>query len=96
MKPLRFKIKLKYLFILALALMLLGNRGLRSLITNYREYRVLTARKLALEAQRSELAKQLKELEKNPAIEQAARRELGFIRPGETEYRFPPPGDSDK
>ena len=96
MKTLRFGIKLKYAAILVLALILLGNRGFRTLIANYREYRALTARKLELETQRSELAKELKEIGENPAVEQAARRELGLIRPGETEYRFPPPKDSDK
>ena len=96
MKTLRFGIKLKYAAILVLALILLGNRGFRTLIANYREYRALTARKLELETQRSELAKELKEIGKNPAVEQAARRELGLIRPGETEYRFSPPKDSDK
>ena len=96
MKKLRFAIKFKYVFILVLAFILLGNRGFRTLVASYREYRALTARKLALEAQRSELAKQLKEVGENPAVEQAARRELGLIRPGETEYRFPPPKDTDK
>jgi cell division protein FtsB len=96
MKTLRIGIKLRYALILTLALILLGNRGFRSLVASYREYRTLTARKLELEAQRSELAKQLKNIGENPAVEQAARRELGLIRPGETEYRFPPPKKSDK
>ncbi|MCX5791371.1 MAG: septum formation initiator family protein [Elusimicrobiota bacterium] len=96
MKKLRFGIKLRYVLVLALAFILLGNRGLRNLVASYREYRTLTARKLQLEGQRAELAKQLKEVGANPAVEQAARRELGLIRPGETEYRFPPPKDSDK
>ena len=96
MKPMRFGIKLKYALILALAFVLLGNKGFRNLVANYREYRALTAKKTRLEAQRTELAKQLKNIGENPAVEQAARRELGLIRPGETEYRFPPPEDSDK
>ncbi|HNW43092.1 MAG TPA: septum formation initiator family protein [Elusimicrobiales bacterium] len=96
MKRFRFGIKLRYALILALAFILLGNRGFRNLIANYREYRVLTAKKLKLEGQRAQLAKQLKNIGENPAVEQAARRELGLIRPGETEYRFPPPKDSDK
>ncbi|OGS14479.1 MAG: hypothetical protein A2285_00690 [Elusimicrobia bacterium RIFOXYA12_FULL_57_11] len=96
MKKVRFGIKLKYLAILALALVLLGNRGLRNLVASYREYRNLAARKMQLEAQRAELTKQLKAIGENPAVEQAARRELGFIRPGETEYRFPPPKDGEK
>ena len=96
MKKLRIGIKLKYALLLALAFVLLGNRGLRNLVASYREYRMLTARKAELETQRAELAKQLRDVGANPAVEQAARRELGLIRPGETEYRFPPPKDSDK
>jgi cell division protein FtsB len=96
MKPLRFRSKLKYLAILALAAVLLGNRGFRTLIKNYTEYRRLNARKASLEAQQKALQEQLKTARETPAIEQAARTELGLIRPDETEYRFPPPKDSDK
>jgi cell division protein FtsB len=96
MKPLRFKFKLKYLAILALAAILLGNRGFRTLIKNYSEYRRLTAEKARLELQRKDLEKQLKDVGEKPAIEQAARKELGLIRPEETEYRFTPPKESDK
>jgi len=96
MKPLRFKFKLKYLAILALAALLLGNRGFRSLIKNYREYRQLRTEKARLEVQRKDLEKKLEEIGKKPAIEQAARKELGLIKPDETEYRFPPPKESDK
>ncbi len=96
MKPLRFKFKLKYLAILALAALLLGNRGFRSLINNYREYRRLKTEKGQLELQRGDLEKKLEEINKKPAIEQAARTGLGLIKPDETEYRFPPPKESDK
>ena len=96
MKPLRFKFKLKYLGILALAALLLGNRGFRSLIRNYREYSRLKTEKAQLELQRRDLGKKLEEINKKPAIEQAARTELGLIKPDETEYRFPPPKESDK
>ncbi|PIU19452.1 MAG: hypothetical protein COT18_07440 [Elusimicrobia bacterium CG08_land_8_20_14_0_20_59_10] len=88
--------KLKYVLFLILAFILLGNRGFRKLVNNYREYRTLNARKLELETQRGELDKRLKETNARPAVEQAARRELGLIKPGETVYRFPPPGESDK
>jgi cell division protein FtsB len=96
MKTLRFKFKLKYLAILALAAILLGNRGFRTLIKNYSEYRRLTAQKAAMERQHRDLELQLKEVGEKPAIEQAARKELGLIKPDETEYRFPPPKESDK
>ena len=96
MKPLRFKFKLKYLAILALAALLLGNRGFRSLVRNYREYSRLKTEKAQLELQRGTLETKLQEISKKPAIEQAARAELGLIKPDETEYRFPPPKESDK
>lgn len=96
MKSLRFKFKLKYLAILALAVLLLGNRGFRSLVRNYREYRLLKAEKKQLELQRRDLGTKLEAVSKKPAIEQAARKELGLIKPDETEYRFPPPKESDK
>ncbi|OGR44101.1 MAG: hypothetical protein A2X35_12955 [Elusimicrobia bacterium GWA2_61_42] len=96
MKKIVLGSKLKYLAILLLAAVLLGNRGFRNLVRNYREYRHLKAEKSSLELQRKRLEQQLKEVGEKPAIEQAARRELGLIRPEETEYRFPPPKDSDK
>ncbi|OGS05231.1 MAG: hypothetical protein A3J70_10070 [Elusimicrobia bacterium RIFCSPHIGHO2_02_FULL_61_10] len=96
MKPVRFQFKLKYLAILALAALLLGNRGFRSLVRNYREYSRLKSEKAQLEQQRVDLEKKLAEISKKPAIEQAARTELGLIRPDETEYRFPAPKESDK
>ncbi len=96
MKKIRFQFKLKYLAILALAFILLGNRGFRSLIKNYTEFRKLRAEKAQLELQRADLERKLKEIGAKPAIEQAARKELGLIRPDETEYRFPPPKESDK
>ena len=96
MKPVRFKFQLKYLAILALAALLLGNRGFRGLVKNYREYRRLKTEKAQLETQRRDLEKKLEEIGRKPAIEQAARTELGLIKPDETEYRFPPPKESDK
>jgi len=96
MKQLTLRSKLKYILILLLAAVLLGNRGFRTLAKNYLEYRRLSAEKARLELQRGELEKQLKEVGEKPAIEQAARTDLGLIKPDETEYRFPPPKDSDK
>ena len=96
MKKIVFRSKIKYLAILLLAAVLLGNRGFRNLVRNYLEYRRLNAEKAGLELQRKDLERQLKEVGEKPAIEQAARKELGLIRPEETEYRFPPPKESDK
>lgn len=96
MKPARFRLNLKYLLIAVAAALLLANRGFRMLVRNYREYRHLQQEKAVLEAQSAELRAQLGSINGKPAIEQAARRELSMIRPGETEYRFPPPKESDR
>ena len=96
MKPLRRKLNFKYLLIAAAAVLLLANRGVRMLVRNYREYRHLQQEKSMLEAPGAELRAQLGAINNNPAIEQAARKELSMIRPGETEYRFPTPKESDR
>jgi cell division protein FtsB len=96
MKALRLKFNLKYLLIAAAAIALLGNGGFRQLVKNYLEYSRLAKEKTRLEAQHRELEEQRKDISSRPAIEQAARRELSMLRPEETEYRFPPPKDSDK
>jgi cell division protein FtsB len=96
MKPVRLRLNLKYLLIAAAAVLLLANRGFRMLVSNYREYRHLQQEKSMLEAQGAELRAQLGTINSKPAIEQAARKELSMIRPGETEYRFPPPKESDR
>lgn len=96
MKALRLKFNLKYLLIVAAAIALLGNGGFRQLVKNYLEYSRLAKEKTRLEAQHRELEEQRKDISSRPAIEQAARRELSMLRPEETEYRFPPPKDSDK
>lgn len=96
MKPLRFKVNYKYLLIAAAAALLLGNSGFRKLVRNYLELSRLKTEKTRLEAERRVLENQRGDIAAKPAIEQAARKELSMIKPEETEYRFPPPKDSDK
>lgn len=68
-----------------------GNQGFRSLVRNWIELRGLSREIAALEEENSRTAAQLKELrESDSALEREARR-VGFIKPGETEYRFEPP-----
>ncbi len=74
----------------------MGNRGFRSLVRNYLEYRRLESHKAELQKQYVDLKKRTDEVKETPAIEQAARVQLGLIKPDETEYRFPPPKESDK
>lgn len=96
MNALRLKFSLKYLLLAAVVLVLVGNSGFRTLVRNYREFSRLNREKARLEEQRRDLQLQLADVREKPAIEQAARRELSMLKPGETEYRFPPPKDSDK
>ncbi len=96
MKPFRLKFSVKYLLIAGTAALLLGNGGFRRLVRNYLELSRLKREKTRLEEEHRRLEAQRREIAERPAIEQAARRELSMLRPGETEYRFPPPKDSDR
>ncbi|MDE2039457.1 MAG: septum formation initiator family protein [Elusimicrobia bacterium] len=81
----------------AVALILLavffGNQGFRSLVRNYFELRGLDRRIALLQAEEKNSAESLRSLRSSDSsIERLARRELGYVRQGEIEYRFPPPG----
>lgn len=95
-QQLKFRFNLKYAAVAAVVVVLLANGGFRKLVRNYREHRRLAGEKARLEAEHRDLQRQLTEVGAKPAIEQAARRELSMLRPGETEYRFEPPKESDK
>jgi cell division protein FtsB len=85
--------RLKYVLILLLAVFLLANRGFRSLVRNYMEFRRLRNQKTELESDKLRLEKNLKAMKEPGHIEHTARKELGLLKPGEIEYRFPPPED---
>ncbi|HAZ09031.1 MAG TPA: hypothetical protein DCZ01_11065 [Elusimicrobia bacterium] len=71
---------------------LFGNAGFRSLVGNWIELRRLRAEFVGLEAEEGELDAKLKSLRAGDGgIERLARKELGYIKKGEIEYRFPPP-----
>ena len=77
---------------LIVAAILLGNRGFRRMATNYREVRRLRRELTVLKTEETTLTSQIHEARKNDStLETAARHELGYIKPGEVEYRFPPP-----
>lgn len=76
-----------------LLLMLFGNGGFRSLTRNWLELRRLNSEIEALKREERELEGRLKALRSGDGpVERLARRELGYIKKGEIEYRFPPPG----
>ena len=75
-----------------LSALFLGNEGFRSLVRNYLELRSLRREIAGLEAEEARLSERLKAMRAgDPALERLARRELGYIKKGEIEYRFPPP-----
>jgi cell division protein FtsB len=70
---------------------LLGNQGLRSLVRNWLELRALSREIAALEEENARSAARLKEMRESGAALEGEARKVGFIRPGEIEYRFDPP-----
>lgn len=69
-----------------------GNGGFRSLTRNWLELRRLNLEIVALKHDELELDERLKALRSGDGpVERLARRELGYIKKGEIEYRFPPP-----
>ncbi len=81
----------------AVAALLLGNRGLRTIVKNTLLLRS-TYRELAGEkAEGIRLEKSILAVQSDDrALEREARRELGYLKPGEVEYRFPPPKKKDR
>lgn len=72
-----------------------GNSGFRRLVTRWWELRRLRGELRSLEADRARLEEGLSIAERaGPELERSARKDLGYLRPGEVEYRFPPPAAS--
>ncbi|MBU2530521.1 MAG: septum formation initiator family protein [Elusimicrobia bacterium] len=82
--------KLKYIVIAIIILFLAANKGFISLITNFRELQTLQKEHLALQKENKELKLKLKLLNSDDYMESMARKEMGFIKPKELEYRFTP------
>ncbi|MBI5598028.1 MAG: septum formation initiator family protein [Elusimicrobia bacterium] len=74
------------------ALALLGNSGVRSMVSSWWTLRGLR-KDLSAARKEEDLLKGRIAAAKGDdrALERAARTELGLQRPGEIEYRFPPP-----
>lgn len=73
-----------------------GNGGFRSLVRNWRELRRLEREIAELDRQEKDLGARLAALRAGDGpVERLARRELGYIKKGEIEYRFPPPEKKD-
>ncbi len=88
---------IKYILIAAIVLFLFANRGFRNLVRNYLELSRLRKQRSSLEQEKVSIKKELDLLKnENGYIEKAARKELGLRKPGEIEYRFPPPKAQDE
>jgi len=73
-----------------------GNAGFRSLVGNWRELHRLNSEITQLDRDERELDERLKGLRASDGgVERSARRDLGYIKKGEIEYRFPPPGKKE-
>jgi cell division protein FtsB len=75
----------------AAAVLLLGNRGFRSLVRQSIELHRLRREMRRLKAEEGELRRRAKSSESDADLRRSARK-LGYLMPGEVEYRFPPPG----
>lgn len=82
----------RLLFGAVVLMVFFGNSGFRSLLGNWRELRRLNGEIVRLESEEKELEGRLKALRAGDGgVERLARRELGYIKRGEIEYRFDPP-----
>ena len=82
----------RLLAIAALLYVFFGNAGFRSMVGNWMELRRLKGEITALDRDEKDLDVKLKALRAGDGgVERSARRDLGYIKKGEIEYRFPPP-----
>lgn len=76
----------------ALTVFFFANSGFRGLVRNWRELRRLRGEIEAVSRQERALNERLLALRAGDgSVERLARKELGYMRRGEIEYRFPPP-----
>jgi cell division protein FtsB len=84
------------LLALAAAVFLLANPGFRSLVSNKIEVFKMKRRLAELKAESEELKKSAAETARTESVEYNARRELGMLKQGEIEFRFPPPPEKER
>ena len=72
--------------------MFFGNAGFRSLVGRYRERRRLLQSVARLRADNQSLAQEWQRLQQDPSyMEYVIRKNLGYVKKGEVEYRWKPP-----
>lgn len=84
------------LLALAAAILLLVNPGFRSLVSNKIELFKMGKKMSALKTETEGLKKLAAETARTESVEYNARKELGMLKPGEIEYRFPPPPETER
>ncbi|MDT8286995.1 MAG: septum formation initiator family protein [Elusimicrobiales bacterium] len=84
------------LLALAAAVLLLANPGFRSLVSNKIEVFKMKRRLAELKAESAELKETAAETARTESMEYNARRELGMLKEGEIEFRFPPPPEKER
>lgn len=72
-------------------ILLIGNRGFRSLVANSLTLRESVRELDAVQREQVRIQAEIDSLRNGHGLEAAARRQLGMQKPGEIEYRFPPP-----
>ena len=81
---------------LLVAALMLGTSGFRRLVSRWLELRRLKVELSRLKTEESKLQTRIQASQKaGPELERAARKDLGYLKPGEVEYRFPPPKKAD-
>lgn len=76
-----------------LTVLLLGNQGFRALVSNWMALRQLEGEIAGLKAEEERLQGRIEAVRSDDLVlERTVRKELGYLKPGEIEYRFPPPG----
>ncbi len=79
-----------------LVVVMVGNSGFRRLVSRWSELRRLRHELSDLKLEEARLQEKIKSSQSaGPGLERAARKELGYLKPGEVEYRFPPPKKAD-
>jgi cell division protein FtsB len=93
-------VKVKYFYgglALAACVVLLGNRGFRTIVAGHFQLRTLNAEMTRLEREEADLRARIDAFrEDDAALERVVRKELGYRRQGEIEYRFPPPSPEER
>lgn len=93
-------LKTKYFYgalALAAAVVLLANQGFRTIVSSHLQLRRLNAEMARLESEEARLKSHIEAVRSDDAaLERVVRKEIGYRRPGEIEYRFPPPSPESR